>query len=429
MGSSHSDNQISPLEKKLNDLFVDLDKCGYSVQKLIITEINKVLDLINEDDFLHVVTQKLFDKIRMLVDKKKLPLENALTLLKCIGYHGELNRFCCYAFNNSSLSKKFRNMIIDEERKKEGEKNENLLTDLCECYFLLHRFYCDKEISKILAFYLLKVASNKETSEEAQNKVEMALLAMGKETYPIALNDENDFILHDIAGIIRYHQERRNLSHLAYQSAWFFILFRLKLNEQFEKLWKVFVKDLDFYGEATGELEELVKKLDIIKKEKKEMKEKMKKKDDDEEEEERKLFCIIERWLYVLEISIDIDRPLPKVQMDIMKCIANISSRDKGSRQEIRVECAEIVVNFAKKGEVQVFDLIRGGAVDSMLEELSRSYMIRMMFEKLEGEGLEDIIVSFIPLKESNRYSRYKFSSLPEMFDSFLVKGKVRMND
>ncbi|KAH7823572.1 uncharacterized protein MONOS_18622 [Monocercomonoides exilis] len=434
MGISSSDVYVSPLKSKLDDLFADLDKCGNVVQKLIIKEINKALEQMNKEDLKYTMTQKLFDNLHSLIDKKKLSLENALAMLKSIGYHKELRKI--YGENNSSqaLSNRFRKMIENEERKEKKGGNENLLTDLCECYLLLFDGSCEEEISRTVAICLLKVASNKDTSEEAQNKVEIALLAMGKGNISIVLQDKYDYFLNEISEIIRYHQDHRNLSHLSYQSAWFFILYRLKRNKQSENLWKFFVTKKDFYREATKELNELSKCVNRIKKEKKEMR------------KEIKNFYIIERWLHVFTEVVDVQILLVEIQIDIMKCVANISRRTKDSFIGIREKCTDIIMKVLDGGVMNTFDLIGGGAVDAMLEELSRSYMIRssfcdcstffenihqrltgtmhngaermilkrMMIDKLEENGFEDVYISIPPVQKKNIIYEYFVSGLIE---------------
>eukprot|EP00770_Monocercomonoides_exilis_P002805 MONOS_2787.1-p1 / transcript=MONOS_2787.1 / gene=MONOS_2787 / organism=Monocercomonoides_exilis_PA203 / gene_product=unspecified product / transcript_product=unspecified product / location=Mono_scaffold00060:3828-4299(+) / protein_length=111 / sequence_SO=supercontig / SO=protein_coding / is_pseudo=false len=104
-------------------------------------------------------------------------------------------------------------MIFEEEEKKE-EKDEKLLVDLCECNLLLGSIFSSKLIS-ICVPCLLKVASDKEENEEAQKEVEMALLALNNIGF---CKVEQELFLDKITEIIKYLQEHRNLTRLAYQS-------------------------------------------------------------------------------------------------------------------------------------------------------------------------------------------------------------------
>eukprot|EP00770_Monocercomonoides_exilis_P003578 MONOS_3559.1-p1 / transcript=MONOS_3559.1 / gene=MONOS_3559 / organism=Monocercomonoides_exilis_PA203 / gene_product=unspecified product / transcript_product=unspecified product / location=Mono_scaffold00084:111823-112387(+) / protein_length=142 / sequence_SO=supercontig / SO=protein_coding / is_pseudo=false len=109
---------------------------------------------------------------------------------------------------------------------------------------------------------LLKVALNKQEDEETQKEVEMALLSLS------CLRKGNEIkkkkYLEKIAEIIKCHQEHRNLTQLAYQSAWS-ILMRRYLEDN--DLTGVIVNELHFVKEAARELEELVEHLDWKEKE------------------------------------------------------------------------------------------------------------------------------------------------------------------
>eukprot|EP00770_Monocercomonoides_exilis_P014932 MONOS_14878.1-p1 / transcript=MONOS_14878.1 / gene=MONOS_14878 / organism=Monocercomonoides_exilis_PA203 / gene_product=unspecified product / transcript_product=unspecified product / location=Mono_scaffold01095:4126-5571(+) / protein_length=297 / sequence_SO=supercontig / SO=protein_coding / is_pseudo=false len=123
----------------------------------------------------------------------------------------------------------------------------------------------EKKLSFEKSAVLLKhaVALKKEEGEEAQKEVEMALLALS------CIND-NDFVeqrlyLNEIREIIQYHQECRNLSHLAYQSAWKFLMGRFYESKSLEGL---IVNELHFVREARRELEELMICVDLKRNEK-----------------------------------------------------------------------------------------------------------------------------------------------------------------
>ncbi|KAH7820522.1 uncharacterized protein MONOS_301 [Monocercomonoides exilis] len=71
-----------------------------------------------------------------MIEERKISMENALVLLKQIGYCNVLMDLWSRSFEESSLKKKIEKLKVEEEEKKE-EKNEMLLVDLCECYVSL----------------------------------------------------------------------------------------------------------------------------------------------------------------------------------------------------------------------------------------------------------------------------------------------------
>ncbi|KAH7818384.1 uncharacterized protein MONOS_8091 [Monocercomonoides exilis] len=74
----------------------------------------------------------------------------------------------------------------------------------------------------------LLVALSKEENEEAQKEVEMALLVLGNAGYQ---EIEQELFLTEIKEIIKYHQVHRNLTQLAYQSAWQFLMNEFEYEE------------------------------------------------------------------------------------------------------------------------------------------------------------------------------------------------------
>eukprot|EP00770_Monocercomonoides_exilis_P009718 MONOS_9670.1-p1 / transcript=MONOS_9670.1 / gene=MONOS_9670 / organism=Monocercomonoides_exilis_PA203 / gene_product=unspecified product / transcript_product=unspecified product / location=Mono_scaffold00407:47237-47659(-) / protein_length=141 / sequence_SO=supercontig / SO=protein_coding / is_pseudo=false len=131
----------------------------------------------NKEEFKTVFTKEMFDKVDEMIEEKKLPLENAILLLKRIGFCKVLKGINIYGFNESSLEEKFKEIIYDENEKKDEEKDEKLLVDICECYFMFDNQF-SSDMYPICAPCLLNVASSKEKKEEAQKKVEVALLAL-----------------------------------------------------------------------------------------------------------------------------------------------------------------------------------------------------------------------------------------------------------
>eukprot|EP00770_Monocercomonoides_exilis_P007635 MONOS_7596.1-p1 / transcript=MONOS_7596.1 / gene=MONOS_7596 / organism=Monocercomonoides_exilis_PA203 / gene_product=unspecified product / transcript_product=unspecified product / location=Mono_scaffold00263:62540-63309(+) / protein_length=235 / sequence_SO=supercontig / SO=protein_coding / is_pseudo=false len=142
-------------------------------------------------------------------------------------------------------------MIIEGNKKKDG-KDEYQLVNLCECY-LLNCALAPNEFPSICLPCLLKAASKKEEDDETQKEVEMALLSLSNIPY---FRFDKELYLNEIKEIILNHQERHNLTRLAYQSAWQFLMNEFEYEEGLEG---VIVNELHFIKEAPTEMEELSK--------------------------------------------------------------------------------------------------------------------------------------------------------------------------
>eukprot|EP00770_Monocercomonoides_exilis_P006452 MONOS_6417.1-p1 / transcript=MONOS_6417.1 / gene=MONOS_6417 / organism=Monocercomonoides_exilis_PA203 / gene_product=unspecified product / transcript_product=unspecified product / location=Mono_scaffold00202:8837-9448(-) / protein_length=183 / sequence_SO=supercontig / SO=protein_coding / is_pseudo=false len=182
-----------------------------------------------------------------MIEEKKLTLENAILLLKHAGFWNALKDMPIHEFGKSSLENRFEKMIVEEEKKNE-EKNEKLLVDLCECYLLLSNGLALTNIVSIIVPCLLKAALNKEENEEAQKEVEMALLAL--KNLGMWKHVEQELYLDKTIEIIKYHQEHYNLTRLAYQPAWQFLIFRFCKDKSLEEL---IANELHFAREAIKE--------------------------------------------------------------------------------------------------------------------------------------------------------------------------------
>eukprot|EP00770_Monocercomonoides_exilis_P009607 MONOS_9559.1-p1 / transcript=MONOS_9559.1 / gene=MONOS_9559 / organism=Monocercomonoides_exilis_PA203 / gene_product=unspecified product / transcript_product=unspecified product / location=Mono_scaffold00399:23401-24648(+) / protein_length=314 / sequence_SO=supercontig / SO=protein_coding / is_pseudo=false len=263
--------------EQFSKLFCEVEHCREDEQKQKIEEMNGLIDEMNKEEFKSVFTEKLFDTIDKMIEEKKLSLESAILLLKHVGYCKVLKKIFLYSFDDSSLSKRMREMMIDENEKKK-EINEKIITDHCECYLYLK----DRTISRLpyaCVTCLLKDALKKDETEEAQKEVEMALLALGNIGY---WEMKRELYLNEITEIIKYHQEHQNLTQLAYQSAWQFLMNRFSNDKSLEE---VIVNELHFAREATKALEDLSKSVD------------WKKKEEGKGEREVKEVLVIERWI------------------------------------------------------------------------------------------------------------------------------------
>ncbi|KAH7821328.1 uncharacterized protein MONOS_17768 [Monocercomonoides exilis] len=243
-------------------------------------------------------------------------------------------------------------MIIEEEKKTE-EKNEKLLVDLCECYLLLKEYPSLKYISICLPF-LLKVASEKEENEETQKEVEMALFALSSiEGY---CEVKRELYLNEIKEIIQYHQEQRNLTQLAYQSAWMFLIHRLCRDEHFER---VFVNELHFSREARRELEELAKCAD------------WKRGKGNEGEKEAKEELILIGWLRILGLCLVLFQSTSEKHI-LIGGIVHVFRAAKDNYGDIYENCFNLLGETTYQGAMKVDYLLKGGAINAVLEEMKR---------------------------------------------------------
>ncbi|KAH7820054.1 uncharacterized protein MONOS_7571 [Monocercomonoides exilis] len=300
-------------------------------------------------------------------------------------------------------------MISDENEKKVG-KNEMLYADLCLCYLSL-RNNCWTELLTICMQCLLKVALKKEESEEVQKEVEMALLTLSDIEY---YNVERELFLDEIKEIIIYHQEHRNLTQLAYQSAWGFLTNRLFNDENLEE---VIVNDLHFVREARREMEELMKYV-YWKREK------------EERGKEGKEEIILSKWLQNLGKFLFFSRLRNEEYSVLVKSIVLAFRSAKDNYRDICSQCVESFSYSVINKNVKVEDLLKRGAVSLILEEICRPTLNdfvtyesleffvkiskklkeeeedemeeakrkgskRKAFEKIEEEGYEDIIICF----------------------------------
>ncbi|KAH7823428.1 uncharacterized protein MONOS_18628 [Monocercomonoides exilis] len=135
---------------------------------------NEIVEYMDREEFKSIFTTELFNKMDKMIEEEKITMENAIGLLKHLGYYEVLLSLWNSAFHSSLLCERFEKMIVDEDEKNE-EKNENLLIDSCECYLLLGNSFSFETLS-ICVPCLLKAALKKKEDEETKTEVEMALL-------------------------------------------------------------------------------------------------------------------------------------------------------------------------------------------------------------------------------------------------------------
>ncbi|KAH7817108.1 uncharacterized protein MONOS_18680 [Monocercomonoides exilis] len=396
--------------KKFNELFCELEHCNEEEQRQKIEEMNEIVDEMNGYEFKFIFKTKLFEKIDKMIEEKKLQLGNATWILKHIGYCVVLKNVWNRCFEESLLNKRLSNMIIYEEKKKD-EKNKILSDDLCECHLLLNKCV-SSELAIICVPCVLKAVLHKEKEEESQRDVEIALLAFRNTKYDFF---RQELYLKEITEIIKNHQEHHNLTQLAYQSAWEFLINRFHTNIFLED---TISNELHFGREAARELEELTRNVDWNRK-----------KGEEGGKEAKEEFALM-RWVETLKIYFQSCRLKNEENVGLINLIVQIYQTAKDNYRGIRFQCIYSLRNAAEKRVVRVEDLLKSGAIDAVLEEIRHSTLKdkilskylqfflnvskklkkktdnkmeevkrkatkRKVFEKMEEEGYEDTITSF----------------------------------
>ncbi|KAH7820410.1 uncharacterized protein MONOS_11793 [Monocercomonoides exilis] len=398
---------ISPTTKFLK-LFDELENCREDEQMQKILEMNGLIDEMDEEEFISVFTKELYDNIDEMIEEKKLLMVNAILLLKHVGYCKMLKMNALYSFGDSLLSKRMREMIIDENEKKKDEKDERLMIDLCECYLTLGYDF-SYELHSICIPCLLNAASNKEENEETQNETEMALLALSKAFIEQELN------LNEIKEIIQHHQVHRNLTQLAYQSAWLFLMNRFL----YENVEEVITNELHLAREAARELEELTRCVN------------WKKKDEEKRGKKEKEEILLKRWLDLIDNYIFSYKLWNEEFVQLISSLVKVFKASRDNYKEIEFNYLHLLYISAEKKTVKIEDLLKEGAIDLCSEEMKQSTLNngvafdclnfflnvsrrlkgkkdddkeeakrkaikRKIFEKMEEEGCEDIMTAFM---------------------------------
>eukprot|EP00770_Monocercomonoides_exilis_P013122 MONOS_13066.1-p1 / transcript=MONOS_13066.1 / gene=MONOS_13066 / organism=Monocercomonoides_exilis_PA203 / gene_product=unspecified product / transcript_product=unspecified product / location=Mono_scaffold00774:6197-7450(+) / protein_length=399 / sequence_SO=supercontig / SO=protein_coding / is_pseudo=false len=370
---------------------------------------NEIVDEMNNEEFRSIFKSELFDKIDKMIEEKKMSIENTILLLKHAGCCIKLKNVFIPSFGKSSLANRFEKMIIKEEKKKE-EKNEKLFVDLCECYIFLNG-YINSKMRCVCVPCILKAALKKEESEETQKEVEMALLTLSGMGHCFL---RKELYLKEITEIIKHQQKHRNLTKLANQSAWLFLIDRFCSDEHIER---IAMNELHFVREATKELEELIGCID------------WKRKEEEMSKEEANEVLVITGWTKTIKSFFDSCKLWNEEFVELISSIVQEYRTVKDKFREISYWCISSLRNAAGNGFVPVEDLLKR-AVDVVLEgmqrqtynegmtteclrffenvsiklkekkeddkeEEERKATKRKIFEKMEEEGYEDTIASF----------------------------------
>ncbi|KAH7828492.1 uncharacterized protein MONOS_13197 [Monocercomonoides exilis] len=432
---TQEETQLNHISKRVIELFSELEDCTEIDRKQKIEELHVIIDGMVEEEFKSVFMIEMYDNIHNMVEEKKISLENAFILLKHIGYCKVMKNVWYLHFEESPLSKRLVKMIEDGNEKNE-RMNENFLANLCECYLLLNDRF-DSELFSVCIPSLLKVASNKEESEETQEEKEIALLALSN-IYERYFFVDKKLYLNEIQEIILYHQEHHNLTRLAYQSAWHFLYCRFCRDESLKD---IVVGELHFAREARRELEELSKCID------------WKRKGGEEGEKERKEMVIIIRWLTILGSYFFSYGLRNEEHFGLIGSIMGVLRASKENYKRIYKKCIDSLSTAARNRALKVDDFLSSGAADFVLEVVAQSHVFdeqtsdclnffkilcerlrsereiesdkakrkelkRKVLDKLEEEGYEDCIIGLHCCKfEDPIFDLY----LVPDFDDYLV--------
>ncbi|KAH7829563.1 uncharacterized protein MONOS_12131 [Monocercomonoides exilis] len=270
------------------------------------------------------------------------------------------------------------------------------------------------KLLSICVQHLMKVASNKEKNEETRKEVEMALLALSC----IGKFDKvpKELYLNEIKEIIKYHQEHRNLTQLAYQSAWVFLMERFGNDKNLDG---AVADELCFARDAARELEELKECID------------WKRKEEEEKEKEVKEVLIIGRWFDVIRKYLFYGKLYNESITGLIGSIIQVFRAAKDNHRKISDWCISFLKEATISRSVRTVDLLESEVVIVFLaeilqattqkhkildylifleficrrlkgkkmdevEEVKRKELKRKIFDQLEEEGYEDHIVGLL---------------------------------
>ncbi|KAH7830599.1 uncharacterized protein MONOS_692 [Monocercomonoides exilis] len=224
--------------------------------------------------------------------------------------------------------------------------------------------------------------------------------------------------LKEFRGTIQNHQEHHNLTRLAYQSAWQFLVYGLFNNYSPVE---VIANELHLAREAERELEELTRNVDWMRK----------MVGNRENEMKEELFIL--RWMRIMKRYFHDFTMWKEGNVELINSLVQIYRAANDNCRDISSECAYPLRNASENRVVNVQDLFEGGAVDTVLEgmqrptlddnvmrnclyfflnvskrqkheekdetdEAKRNATKMELFEKMEEEGYEDIITGFCEL-------------------------------
>ncbi|KAH7820053.1 uncharacterized protein MONOS_7572 [Monocercomonoides exilis] len=421
---------------KFSRLLSELGNFAGDEQKQKIDEMIEILNEMNGLELIYFLTEKEFNEISKMIGKNKLTLTNAFTLLSHIGhcrieFSVSFSRFC-----DSLLAKRFENMIETEAMKR--ERDENLLIDLCKCYILLRREKdsVSIELRLIIIPFLMNVVLRKIKSKEAQREIEIILTALS--TMEEKQNAITDLCVNEMVEVIKYHQQHRNLTRLAHQSAWIYLVNHFEPGGILER---TCMNELHIAREVAMELEELTKCVDWKKKKAK--------------WEAQKEAWMIKRWINTVKDKFGfLDFELRNVErIELYRWISRTCKLAGKNEREISKDCIKLFesktagtntsIDFLLKSEIveAVFETLLLSTLDeeeaeSCLHffvtlsdglreksdyetvEAKRKAIKRKAFDILEERGFEECITSF---KENLYYTRIHWNIMSGETSKFFV--------
>ncbi|KAH7832722.1 uncharacterized protein MONOS_15261 [Monocercomonoides exilis] len=254
-----------------------------------------------------VFAGKVFEKIFEMVKGEKLVLEDGIMLLKHVGYYKALSDIHTDNDGESSFRKRFERRVMNEEWK-QGQKKEKMLNDVCECYALSYEQFV---------------------------------------TFNFSSHVEEDVFMNSIVSVIVHHQQNRNLTQLAYQSAWQFFMKRMHTNAQMESAMSM---HFGFVEEARRELEELEKRADWQRKERR--------------VKELKDIHTILRWLKTLNKHFVNHQPSRERNTRLAAVAVGICRKARACFGELSLECLVLLEQMNESASLSVSDFVAIEAVD-----------------------------------------------------------------
>eukprot|EP00770_Monocercomonoides_exilis_P015799 MONOS_15750.1-p1 / transcript=MONOS_15750.1 / gene=MONOS_15750 / organism=Monocercomonoides_exilis_PA203 / gene_product=unspecified product / transcript_product=unspecified product / location=Mono_scaffold01340:8557-9900(-) / protein_length=312 / sequence_SO=supercontig / SO=protein_coding / is_pseudo=false len=234
----------------------------------------------------------------------------------------------------------------DKQRKKIGETNE-IIDGMNEEEF--ESVFTEEPFNKM-----------HEMIEEKKMSMENAILLLKHAGYSNVLknNFKKELFFNEIKEIIKHHQEHHNLTQLAYQSAWQFLIDRFFKDKDLEI---VIVNELHLAREAARELEELMKCID------------WKKKEEEMSKEEAKEEFALMRRAKTCAIYFQCCTLWNEEFVKFINSIVQVYRAAKDNHRGISDWCIYSLRNAAKNRVAKVEDLLKSGAIDAVLEEIQQS--------------------------------------------------------
>ncbi|KAH7832412.1 uncharacterized protein MONOS_9324 [Monocercomonoides exilis] len=394
---------------------------------------NEQVEKMNYRELESILIDKVYFEVDKNIEEKRLSVENALLLLKQLGFNKKLKWNENMNYDYSVLRVRFESMIDKEDQKKE-EKNERLLLDLCESHILLSERYISRESLKACLHCIMNVVLKKEENEEMKKDVEIALLGLSNSH--ILTEAENELDLYKITEIIKIHQHHRNLSLASFLSA--FKIF-VEMAPTKKELIEIYLSELHFVREAAKELEELVKRTNERK--------------EGEKFDEMIEMIIIKKWCNMLQMYFAYCDYSEAECVGLIAALVQLFRAAKDASSDLSKQCINLFASMADKEGLRIEDLLRGGAVDVVIKVLSqltfedmpilnclcfftsisnkfnedvenenaaekRMIVKREVFERIEEEGLVDTFFSFRNALISFRLISYLFEDIPYYFSS-----------